>query len=379
MLNFLTSRTSFAGTKLLAIDVGTASLSAVLAAEEHGGKLKISKVFRFPFNLLIEGPKKQSANAVLSNLKKVFAEAARAEPEVKKILISFSDPLVSERALRHIVERKPPFTPISESEIKFAIDEAAGKLSSENPSLVAAKKEILGASVNGYAVTSPVNYRGKFFGINVLFTFISELLKKQADEAREHFYPAAGLCFFSDARVVFNTLKGTQNLSEPLVLADIGGEVTSVFHVSGDELRQAEPVAFGVRTLERRASVFFKTDFSEAESILKKHLAGTLDTALEEKAARFLDSALEDWRVELKKHIDFFGEKTKKIMLTGGGGDLLVFTDAVKKEFGAVMPETGIQSLKAEALKDHFVSLENLSGGKDVILASLLSYCRDIC
>jgi cell division ATPase FtsA len=229
--------------------------------------------------------------------------------------------------------------------------------------------------VNGYPVKDAVGYKGNEIEISGLFTLISKFLKEYVEEAKLKFFPHSKIRYYSDIRVLWQVLKSTENLFEPSVVADIGGEMTSVFFIGGvpggttqaflpEAIEHGKAFAFGVRTLERRLAAYLKTDFLDAESVFKKYTANTLDEATKIKVSKILDSAMDDWWSSFKESIADFK-----------GTDCGVFADVIKNNFKKYFDlDVSPHNLQAEVFKDSFVSMDMLSGGSDVVLVSLILY-----
>mgnify|MGYP001591194909 FL=1 len=231
--------------------------------------------------------------------------------------------------------------------------------------------------VSGYEVANPVGYTGKSLEIEAVFTLVSSTLKDYVAEAKETFFPGSEVRFYSDARVLRQALLATENLFDPVLTVDIGGEVTGVFWADKHTIEHAGASAFGIRTLARRVGASFKTDLAEAEALLKKYTAGTLDEAPKVKLERALSSALADWWSFFKtaKQTLPAGLLPKKAVLTGGGADFALFSSVLKDNFKAEHGiDLSVQTLLAEAFRDFLNPPDTFSGGGDVILTSLLIF-----
>ncbi|MDO8523440.1 MAG: hypothetical protein Q7S12_04150, partial [bacterium] len=374
--------------RILAVDVGTVSISAALAEKTlPSGKYEIKKVLRYFFQLIDISSKGKDRNEqimkmFLGGFNKLFADTFKLEPGVDEILISFSDPFFLEKKIARSVSRKHPQNPITHEEIAKLLKEMETEANEGSMDLSLAGKEMISLRVNGYSVDNAAGYKGSTLEASGLFTLISKFLKEYVENAKEKFFPRSKINYYSDIRVLWQVLKSTENLFESAVVIDIGGEMTSLFFVGAgsgagnktflsDAIEHGKSFAFGVRTLERRLAAFLNTDFLEAEAVFKKYTAQTLDEAMRVKVSKILDSAMEDWWSSLKVSlVDFKG---KNILITGGGADCEVFSDAVKLNFKKYYDlDASVHILQAEAFKDYFLSPDMLKGGSDVVLASLM-------
>ncbi len=376
--------------RILAVDVGTVSVSAALAERNlPDGKFEIKKVLRYFFQLIDitsrgKDRNEQIMRMFLGGFNKLFADTFKIEHDIDEILISFSDPFFVEKKISRRLQRKYPKKPIIPEEMAAMMKEMEEETVKDSKDLALAGKDMISLRVNGYPVKIATGYKGNIVEWSGLFTLISKFLKEYVEDAKEKFFPNSKISYFSDIRVLWQVLKTTENLFESAVIIDIGGEMTSVFFVGAsaagaapafmpDAIEHGKSFAFGVRTLERRLAAFLKTDFLEAEGVFKKFTAGTLDESMRVSVSKILDSAMEDWWNPLKESlIDFKG---KKILITGGGADCEVFADTIKLNYKKYYDQdVNPHALKAEVFNDYFSSPAMLSGGSDVVLASLLLY-----
>jgi len=376
--------------RILAVDVGTVSISAALAEKTlPDGKYEIKKVLRYFFQLIDISSKGKDRNEqimrmFLGGFNKLFADTFKLERSIDEILISFSDPFFVEKRITRGSARKHPDNPITPEEMAGLIKEMEAEATEGPKDLALAGKEMVSLRVNGYPVDNAVGYRGSTVEASGLFTLISKFLKEYVEDAKEKFFPRSTINYYSDVRVLWQVLKSTENIFEPAAVIDIGGEMTGVFFVGAvsgaanntflpDAIEHGKPVAFGVRTIERRLAAFLKTDFFEAESAFKKYTAGTLDETMRVKVSKILDSAMEDWWNSLTGSLADF--KGKKILITGGGADCDFFSETIKLNFKKYYDlDINVHVLQAEAFKDYFSPPDMLKGGSDVVLASLMLY-----
>ena len=371
---------------VLAVDIGTASISAVLAAAYlKENKREILRIFRYQVNLVAYSNTKESGDRTSHLLKekllKAFAEASAALREISfghidLLLVSFSDPFFLDEKIEKKVFRANLQAPINQTEINYILKSLEEDAKHSHGSLAAASSEALAYLVNGYEVTSPIGYKAKSLEVFAALTLITPILKEYIESAKNKFFPECSVKYFSDARVLWNALRLTDNLSEPLLFLDIGGEVTGVFLASSAGIEHIGAATFGIRTLERRISASFGMDHLDAEAMLKMYTAGTLDDPKKDKIEKIISSALTDWWSEIHKALLRLGIKglPKKAMVSGGGADFSVFPVFIKEN----MKETDIIILKSEAFKDFFYPSSSnqgsLLGGGDVILSALLLF-----
>ena len=376
-------------THILAIDLGTASISAVVAVRYEkknsktiAGPCEILKVLRYPINLFgyqISGDGQKLPYILKDVFLKMFKDAYAASRHIDAVLIALSDPFFVDKKARKKIERANPEKIISESEVDAMIKSIGADAAAKN--LFAVGQEVLSVKINGYNIENAAGYKGSALEAEMIFTLISKNLKEYIESAREKFFPKAATHYYSDSRALWRLLKATENFADPALVADIGGEVTGIFWADKNNIEHAGASAFGIRTLSRRISASLRIDQKDAEAVLRKYTLGTLDEALRMKLERTLSPALADWWASLKNTLKnsftpaSAGTIPKKIIVSGGGADFAFFSgflkDSFKKDFGA---DVEPQVLRVEAFLDMLYPSGLLAGGGDIILAALILF-----
>lgn len=374
---------------ILAIDLGTASISAAVAVryEKKGpksiaGPCEILKVLRYPINLFgyqISGEEQKLPYILKDGFLKMFKDAYGVSHHIDVVLIALSNPFFLDRKLKKKIERANPDKIISESEINALIKSIGADVAAKN--LFVVGREVLGVKINGYNIENAAGYKGRALETEMIFTLISSTLKDCIENAREKFFPKAATRYYSDSRALWRLLRTTENVADPALVIDIGGEVTGIFWADKNNIEHAGASAFGIRTLSRRISASLKADQKDAEAILRKYILGTLDETLRMKLERALSPALADWWIGLKNVLKntltpaSVGVIPKKIIVSGGGADFTLFSgflkDSFKKDFGVDIEP---QILRIEAFQDILYPSGLLTGGGDIILSALLLF-----
>ncbi|OGF63233.1 hypothetical protein A2926_03735 [Candidatus Giovannonibacteria bacterium RIFCSPLOWO2_01_FULL_44_40] len=364
-------------THVLAIDLGTASISAAAAVRHEGEKTEILKVLRYPIDLFgyqLGGVAEKLPYILKDGFIKVFKDAFGVLRHFDIIMIGFADPFCVDKTTERKITRANSSSAITEEEINRMVKSLRDEIMDKMLAIVG--HEILSMRVNGYEVDSANRYKGKSLEAAIMFTSISPTLKEYVESAKEMFFPKSGVFYYSDAAVFRKALKSTGNLYEHGIAMDIGGEMTTIFDADACVNQRYGAAAFGVRTLMRRVEASMKIDAAEAESLIKKYSSGALDEAIKTKVEKVLTPALSDWFLALQEPIRQFasGNYTRKIMLTGGGADLALFAgflkESLKRDYNIA---ADIQIFNAEIFRDFFAGASQnwLRGGGDVILSSL--------
>jgi len=369
MAGFFFKKDSFENT--LAIDMGTASISGAISRRNHnGGKPEVLKVFRYPIDVL----KKDSTRTYTSRLAKMFDEAHKVSHTINRIAIGFSSPLFLEKTVQKRFVRAHPGSVITASEVAVCFREAEELLRDASTAVVV-ERMVRRIAVNGYPVARAEGYKGNFLDIELECMLINSFFAEFIADTKEKFFPRSLLAYYSDSAAIAFGAGHMFSKPYPLVAIDAGGEVTAVFTATDRGRTYAQPVPFGVRTLNRRVSAFLKLDSADAEALVRKLSAGTLDPAIQRRLEKVAASAMEDWWNLLRKSLKELDIATSPtvVAMTGGGADVALFPRTLASGWRQVYEyEITPSILRAEELKEHFASLGVLAGGGDFMLASLL-------
>ena len=344
--------------KILAIDVGTASVSGACAQHKFGEKTEITQVFRF----FLDSLEKDQNRKIVGRISKIFSETHKFKHNIDIVKIGFSSPFFIERTVFLSFERKDNKKVISYEELENSIE----SFKNENEKKLATVSfEMIESKVNGYVVADPVGYKGKFLEFKVKIFSISSSLKEYIEKLKEKFFPKAEISYFSDLNILEKTISDMYKKSD-FLLVDIGGEITTVANY--------DPLPFGIRVLERMVSSSLKIDLEDSESVLRIFASGSLDWRHERAMRKILDSSSDVFWNLFKEVIEKNNLiNLKTLFLTGAGANFPIFGDKIKNNFKKVFNlDVEIIIFTAETLKDKFSYLKPLAGGEDAVLTSLV-------
>lgn len=376
--------------EVIAIDVGTASISAVLAHKGAGKLIEIVSVLRYPFDLLYDASgierHKRMLHVFGNAFAKVFADMRHISSSNAVIYISFADPYFEERDFSTVIHRSDPKKSITREEIDTFLkntenwkrDNASNKKELQL-TLVTVRRDVVELKVNGYPLKEIIGYHGGVLEIRVRELAISQTLQNIIQEQKEKFYLRNTLEYFSDLEILKRAMYSQHIAPTPFMVIDIGGEVTSLFIVQDAMTTQrCASVYLGLRTLERRISAFLKTDSAHAETILKQYSGGFLDdSAFMEKIKTIVDDFLQDWYDGINLSLKNLGirHEIAKIMVVGSGRDARFFIDYLSIHAGEFSESESSMPTEIFSVADNlFLPEKSLSQGGDVVLASLLLY-----
>lgn len=388
MRSWFTSPTS-KPQEIIAIDIGTASVSAVLARTNPNGIVEIVSILRYPYDLLgdfVHSDKQKKVFYMLQGaITKAFADMRQKSSSVNSIRISFADPFFEERELETVITRHDAKKSITEDEINSALKDTGGwnvlnapHDSGTQTTLVNLMREVSGLKVNGYPVKEAVGCRGSTLEIRIHELSISSVLKDCIVEQKEKFYPNSRIEYYSDPSILKRAIFAKKPEQMPILVVDIGGEVTTLFVLRDfTTIQKCSPLFFGVRTLERRIATFLRIDRSHAESTVRQYSDEMLDDSVKNKIEPIIRSFLVDWYTNLRLSLKnaAVGTGIAQVLVVGSGKEINSFIEHLAskiKEFSH--EELNMKVIPFFVNTDMFLPPKSLSEGGDTILASLLLY-----
>ena len=284
--------------KILAIDVGTTSLSAAIAEKHPNGKFFVCDFWKLPYDV---SDSKNASRVLFGHLKLVFSEASKFHSGIIKVVMGFAYPLHLEKIVSGEFKRENPSFPVSVEELENAVQILKNQ---HDGGLFAISHDIWGTKINGYSVENSLGYNGEFLDIKVNFLTLSLALKNHLEDLKDKFFPSSEFKCFSDFSVLKKAVLRFFSSKKEFAILDIGGEV-SVF--------ENFVFPFGVRQIEKRIG-----------SALNRFSCGYLDYQYERSVSRILKSHSDILRDALRGH------NYSTVFLTGGGANFSEFFDAVK-------------------------------------------------
>lgn len=369
--------------EVIAVDVGTASLSIALAKKESSGRIEVASVLRYPIDLFIsrEGFDRQHRIPYLikKNIAHGMADASKVLSGAEAIMVSVAEPFFQQHRIRKVISRERPYDRIRSTELDTVAENVAAdaiiNTTRSLPSLRVVRSGIRRAWINGYELKDTIGYRSAELEIELETLLISTALRDYFEEFRSKWFPRATLRYYTDPEMLGHILFTFSSLSFPALLLDIGGEVTSITVVSDKETQiLCELVFFGVRTFERRIAELTRCDMAHAESTLRRYVSQTLDTKEVSRIEPFLESAAGEWRAFIAQsfHKTHTGA-IRSIFLAGKGRDIPLFRRALEQQI-TDFASSPVELHELIAPLDRLFPPKILRSGGDSVLASLLLY-----
>jgi type IV pilus assembly protein PilM len=122
-----------------------------------------------------------------------------------------------------------------------------------------------------------------------------------------------------------------------IALIDIGASKTSLNILKGNNSVFMRDVSLGCGQINQKIISLTNCSFDESESI---KLEGQTDKIPEEDLKKIISTVVADWCTEIRRALDFFystypDDQIKKIVLSGGGGNIRDFRQLLAKEASA--------------------------------------------
>ena len=124
---------------------------------------------------------------------------------------------------------------------------------------------------------------------------------------------------------------------ENVALIDIGASKTSLNILKGNSSVFMRDVSLGCGQINQKITSLVDCDFEESEAI---KLGDEPEKLSEEDLKEIITGVVSDWCTEIRRALDFFystypDDQIKRIMLSGGGGNISEFRDLLATEASA--------------------------------------------
>lgn len=337
MFQSLRSKLRRSGSTLLALDIGTEFVKALIVhvIDNKGHVIGVGKR-RQKLGEMQSGTI-TDLSSVIQQCKAAIAEAERqAGTSADQMLIGISGELVkgSIRTIRY--RRHEPQTKIHPEELKNIIHKIQWKAFEQMRAEMAYESghneidiklvsaAIMDVKVDGYRVMYPVGFQGNEVVMSV-FNAFSPLVHYGVLQTLAAELKIGLLAITAEPYALARALGSEQEGTSNAVILDIGGGTTDIAVVNGGSLAGTRMFTIGGRSFTKRLSQHLNVSFSEAEEIKLAYSA----QRLEKHSHKIVHDALKDdvdvWMTGVKLTLgEFTGLATlPPTLLLCGGGSLL--------------------------------------------------------
>jgi len=181
-----------------------------------------------------------------------------------------------------------------------------------------------------------------------------------------HIFGETNVRFHSFPFVAFNALKTVMDISEDLILVDIGGETTDLILIRNGILEETISFPLGENFLIRKIAAAFHFPLEESFFLLRQYVRKDLHADTHKKVREIVENTTAKWcqffEDSFKESPDF--SSSRNLLFIGGKGALIF------KDFSLCIKEKPLKSrfLLAEAFKNHFDFKRGFSEDHDISL-----------
>ena len=324
---------------ILALDIGTEFVKAVLAKPNKKGKLEI---------LSLSKAKQQEGNMIAGAIADIPAVVAVCEEALAKVeekageradttVVGIAGESVKGNTTTVHYNRKNPNKPISDSEMTEIIkkvQEKSGEVArqaialetgNENVEIRLINSAIVSLSIDGYKVMNPVGFKGSDMVIQFYTAFAPLIhiaaIEKVCAELNLDLLTVAVEPFAVCRACLGDDLDS--NFSG--VVIDIGGGTTDIAVVDDGGVDGTKMFSIGGRSFTRQIAESLGVDFDTAEEYKLDYDSGKLDDRVKSKVETALSRSLSVWLTGVEvalEEFDNIGNLPHNVMLCGGGASL---------------------------------------------------------
>jgi cell division protein FtsA len=274
--------------------------------------------------------------AVVDNCAVALQEAEEmAGFRPSQVVVGIAGELVKGFTTTHSQERKRPDQPISESELQKLIDlvqrealrEAERSITWEtglpNVDVRLVHAAVVGASIDGYALTNPVGFQGRHVKIGI-FNAFAPLVHLGALQTVASQLDLELLEVVAEPYAVARVLGSEQVRQSGALFVDVGGGTTDVALVRAGGIEGTRMFALGGRAFTKSLADRLDLPFPRAEATKVDYARG-IDVDRKDEVAEIIQEDVEVWAAGVELVMEELGGGDLlpgRIYLCGGGSGL---------------------------------------------------------
>lgn len=346
--NALPSREAAADQHIVALDIGTEFVKALIAKLE-GDSLEIIGVGRARQDLSdMHSGAIADIGGVVRNCEEALAAAEeQAGVQGKRVIIGIAGELVKGLTNTIRYKRPQPDRALDINEMEFIIEKVqeraqqkaqkqiALETGNEDVEVKLVNSAIVSIHIDGYKVSNPIGFQGKDVAIQIYTAFAPMVhigaLERTANELDLDLIAVAAEPF-----AVSRSVLGTDASSNfTAVLADVGGGTTDIAVVNDGGVEGTKMFGIGGRSFTRTIATDMDLSYQDAEKLKVNIDHQDLKPAVAKQVNASLDKTLDVWLggVELAlSEFDSVDHLPSRILLCGGGSSLKKLVTALEKE-----------------------------------------------
>ncbi len=324
---------------ILALDIGTDFVKAVMAKTSKKGKLEVigtGRAHQAPDNMI----KGAIANipAVISVCEKALIDAEEEAGETAELtVVGIAGELVNGSTTSVDYHREDPNKPITEAEmnsIMKKVQDKSAEAAKKAISLEAGKRNIeirlinsaiISLTIDGYKVNNPIGFKGTEISIQ-FYTAFAPLIHVAAIEKVCAELNLELLAVAVEPFAVCRACLG-DNLESKFsgVIMDIGGGTTDIAIIDEGGIEGTKMFSMGGRSFTKQIAEATCVDFDTAEEYKLNPYSQEYDQHLKDQINNAINRNLNVWLSGVEVALEDFdvkGTMPKSVILCGGGASL---------------------------------------------------------
>ena len=337
-----------------ALDIGTEFAKALVFEIGDEGKATVRGVGRQRQGLAhMQSGTVADISAVVDNCQVCLQEAEEmAGFRPRQVIVGIAGELVKGFTTSISQERKKPDTHLSQRELdsiieavqREALREAERTITWEtglpNVDVRLVHAAVTGATIDGYAVTNPVNFQGRHVRINI-FNAFAPLIHLGALQTVANMLDLDLVAIVAEPYAVARCLDDQQVQQAGALFIDVGGGTTDVALVRQGGIEGTRMFALGGRAFTKSLADRLELPFGRAEEIKVDYAKG-VDVERRDEVAEIVAEDVAVWSAGVELVLEEFartGMLPGRIYVCGGGARLPEITAALRDaDFGRRIP-----------------------------------------
>jgi cell division protein FtsA len=332
---------------LLALDIGTEYAKVLLFETQPGPGARVIGVGRRRQGLShMQSGTVADIAAVVANCRVALDEAEdMAGRDARKVVIGIAGELVKGFTTTRSIERKRPDSAVTHSELERLLEVVEADAAAEaqrtitwetglpNVDVRLVHAVVVGAGVDGYAVTNPVGFQGRHLRVSV-FNAYAPLVHLSALESVVEQLGLQLVKVVAEPYAVARSISGEQVGQSGALFIDVGGGTTDAALVRSGSVEGTRMFALGGRAFTKSLADRLDTSFEEAERIKIEHAHGR-PVERPDEVAQIVGEDVGVWAAGIELVLEEFGKAgllPGRIELCGGGAALPEIRSALETD-----------------------------------------------
>ncbi|MDQ2973333.1 MAG: ethanolamine ammonia-lyase reactivating factor EutA [bacterium] len=363
---------------ILALDIGTENVKAIIGHVRPAGDIEIVGVGRAHQNLtdMAAGAIADIA-AVTANCDKALSDAeAQAGLSASSVVIGIAGELVKGTTTTIRITRKDAQKPLDVAEVeqmvslvqdraeKRAKDQLAIELGGKDVEVRLVNSALVRITIDGYPITNPVGFQGREVVVQ-LYTAFAPLIHIGALERVANELDLDLIAVAAEPFAVARAVVGDDpNANTSAILMDVGGGTTDIAVVHEGGVQGTKMFGIGGRAFTKSIERDLGLEFLQAEALKVGLSSGRIPAEKSKQIENPLRKTLEVWRGGVELALDEFNveQMPHRVLLCGGGSSLdMLFDELDKSSWYKELPFTRppeVQLIQPEDI-DGFVDKTN--------------------